>query len=82
MMWDLTMDYYSRVYSCVKHDGYYRCKRFASEEAANMYRSYYKHGLLNDEKCLQPLIYMCRFTPSAFDRTILKYKLKEPILLH
>lgn len=83
-MWDLSLDYYTRVYSCVKYDGYYKCKRFASEEAANMYRSY-KHSDLNpynDPKRLKPLIYMCRFTPSAFDQKILKFKLKEPVLLH
>ncbi len=81
-MWDLTLDYYTRVYSCVKHKDYYKCKRFATEEAANMYRSYYVHGLFKDENQLVPLIHFCRFTPSAFDRQILKFKLKEPVLLH
>lgn len=81
MMWDLSLDYYTRVYSCVKHDGYYKCKRFATEEAANMYRSYNHKYVFSDKRVL-PLIYMCRFTPSAFDQKILKFKLKEPVLLH
>ena len=98
MMWDLTMDWYNRVYSCTKIAGgaaagaaagatgaagagaaagadYYKCKRFHSVEAANMYRSYMR---LNDV----PLLYMCRFTPLVIDSTILKIKLKEKVVLY
>jgi|LakMenEpi03Aug12_release.lakeMendotaPanAssembly.Ray.scaffolds.fasta_scaffold541341_3 hypothetical protein len=76
-MWDLTIDWYNRVYSCTKGVGadYYKCKRFHSVEAANMYRSYMR---LNEV----PLLYMCRFTPLVMDSTILKFKLKEKIVLY
>jgi len=84
-MWDLTMDWYNRVYSCTKIAGagagaagaadYYKCKRFHSVEAANMYRSYMR---LNDV----PLLYMCRFTPLVMDSTILKIKLKENVVFY
>jgi len=78
-MWDLTIDWYNRVYSCTKIAGagadYYKCKRFHSVEAANMYRSYMR---LNDV----PLLYMCRFTPLVIDSTILKIKLKENVVFY
>ena len=74
-MWDLTLDWYSRVYSCVKRDDHYKCKRFYSDEAANMYRSYKR---INDI----PLIYLCRFIPVGLDSTILQFKLKEKVIVH
>ena len=77
MLWDFTLDWYDRVYSCTKIAGagttgadYYKCKRFHSVEAANMYRSYMR---LNDV----PLLYMSYFIPRVLDSTILKIKLKE-----
>jgi hypothetical protein len=83
MLWDFTLDWYNRVYSCTKITGAgatsgadtYKCKRFHSVEAANMYRSYMR---LNDV----PLLYMCRFTPLVMDSTILKFKLKENVVLY
>ena len=77
MLWDFTMDWYNRVYSCTKIVGAdtYKCKRFHSVEAANMYRSYMR---INDV----PLLYMCRFTPLVIDSTILKIKLKEKVVLY
>jgi hypothetical protein len=66
-MWDLTLDWYSRVYSCVNMGDHYKCKRFKSAGAANMYKSYTCGNI--------PLIYMCYFTPLVLDSTILKIKL-------
>ena len=68
MMWDLTLDWYSRVYSCVNMGDHYKCKRFMSAEAANIYKSYTVGSMSS-------LIYICYFTPLLLDSTILKIKL-------
>ena len=70
------MEWFNRVYACTQHDGYYKCQKFATEEAADLH-----NYMFNKYNVQAPLIYMCRFTPALFDRTILKFKLKEPILL-
>ena len=70
------MEWFNRVYACTKCDGYYKCNKFATEEAAVLH-----NYLFNRYYVQTPLIYMCRFTPSMFDRTILTFKLKEPVLL-
>lgn len=72
-------EWFDRVYACTQHDGYYECKKFATEEAATLYNNLlYKQ---ENKNTIMPLIYVCRFTPMLFDRTILNVKLKGPVLL-
>lgn len=79
-MWDLSLDWYNRVYACVKistynpSDDYHRCSKFLSEEASAMFE--YRMRPLEVQQ-----IKLCYFTPTKLDYNILKYKLKTPVLI-